>query len=107
MQPPEHVAFILGAVGSLALEFVMLLQAFHRGKLPSRYKSIPFWIVRVIMSGFGGIIAWAYYSPALHPILYVHIGAATPVLLMQFASSPPPDPPSPTGRAEPTDPSAA
>jgi hypothetical protein len=83
---PEAAAFLLGCAGSIALELVFVCRAFERGRLPRRYQSFGFWLIRVALSLLAGIVAWAYYNPALHQILYVHIGAATPVLLVQFAN---------------------
>src|SRR6476659_8126511 len=86
---PQLTAFLLGCVGGLAVELVVLHRGFERGKVPARYRKFWFWVVRLSLALVGGVFAWVYYNPVLHPVLYVHVGAATPALLMQFAATVP------------------
>lgn len=75
-------AFVYGAMGSLAVELVLALQMMGpRGGIPPKYRTWTFWILRVLLTLCSGGIATAYFAPQLPALLYVHIGAATPVIL--------------------------
>ncbi len=82
-----YVAFGLGVTGSLAAEALLYVRAHERGQIPRRYLTWGFWTGRAFLSAIGGVLAWAYYAytPGLPPILYLHVGAATPAILLNFA----------------------
>jgi hypothetical protein len=85
---PDWRAFLLGAAGSLAIEAINLYRAYEAGKrTPARYKRLGFYIVRIVIAGMAGLLAWAYHIN--NDILCIHIGAATPIILQSFAKSPP------------------
>jgi hypothetical protein len=82
LTPGHAVAFVYGVVGSLAVELVLAIQfASRRAGAPKRYKSWFFWSVRSALAIASGVIATAYYLPQMPWLLYVHVGAATPVLI--------------------------
>lgn len=87
MNGPLYI-FLFGMLGSVAVELVKLLSLYEAGKssLPARYRKWRFWIVRVLIAVTGGLLALAHNVQT--PILAVHIGAATPVIIESFARRP-------------------
>jgi hypothetical protein len=87
---PRQWAFLFGVLGSSVTELVLLYQAYQRNsqKLPGRYRSRGFWIVRVLLALGSGGIAYAYFTPGLYNLVYVHVGAATPAIITQMSSPP-------------------
>lgn len=78
------LAFLFGCMGSIAIEVVAFLKAMGpRGAIPGKYKTKVFWIPRAILAFVSGGLACAYYAPNIPNYLYVHIGAATPALLLR------------------------
>jgi hypothetical protein len=60
----------------------------NHGRLPVRYKRVPFYIVRLFLAAVAGGLAVAYGIQ--NPLLAVHVGAATPLILQTFARTVPP-----------------
>lgn len=84
MQLTEWHAFAFGVVGSMAVEFVLFMNSFGiRGGYPGKYKSWVFWLVRTILGALSGAISMAYFTPQVSAIVYVHVGAATPTLILR------------------------
>jgi len=86
---PDREIFFWGLVGSLAIEVVAAYQAINanHGRLPVRYKRVPFLVVRVFLSFVAGGLAVAYGIQ--HALLAMHVGAATPLILQRFARTVP------------------
>jgi hypothetical protein len=88
MIPPPWRIFLWGLLGSVAVEVVRLIAIYEAGKaLPARYRKRGFWIVRTLLALAGGGLAVAYDVQS--PILAVHIGASTPIIVETFARRPP------------------
>jgi hypothetical protein len=81
------VVFLFGLAGSAAVEALKVVVAYERGRIPERYKKPGFWCVRSILGGFAGLLAVAYDVQSA--ILAMHIGAATPAIIENFATKPP------------------
>ncbi len=83
MLPRE--AFLWGFVGSIGIEVVVAYQAIstNQGRLPVRFKRIPYIVVRLLLGMMAGGLAVAYQTQG--PLLAVHVGAATPLILQTFA----------------------
>jgi hypothetical protein len=77
--------FIWGFCGSLAVEVVVLYQAYHSRKIsiPQRYKHFGFWVVRLFLSVIAGGLAVAYEIDK--PILAANIGASAPLIIQALA----------------------
>lgn len=78
--------FLWGFVGSLAVEIVkihLLLGASRR--LPLRYLKPVFWIARVLLALTAGGLAVAYDIET--PVLALHVGAATPLIVQALAQN--------------------
>jgi hypothetical protein len=79
-------AFLYGLVGSFTVEVYLYLEAFGpKGGLPGKYKSGNFWCMRCLLAVLSGIVATAYFLPQQHPALYIHVGVATPAILLRFS----------------------
>ncbi|CAN5880336.1 hypothetical protein BH23PLA1_BH23PLA1_00230 [soil metagenome] len=75
---------LFGLLGSAVVEVVRLVAIYEAGKtLPARYKKVGFWIVRSLLAITGGGLAVAYDIQS--PILAVHIGASTPIIIETFS----------------------
>jgi hypothetical protein len=96
---PELVTFLSGFGGSIAVEIVLLNQYLQedRRRLPARYRSPLFWIVRLLLAVVGGGLALAYEIDK--PLLAANIGAATPLIIRAFSEGI--KPPLPEGVAAP------
>jgi hypothetical protein len=80
--------FLFGVFGSLSVELVNIYRMYDNEKaLPVRYKKLGFWIVRILLSLVGGGLVLAYNITI--PILAIHIGAATPLIIQQLARTAP------------------
>lgn len=78
--------FLWGFVGSLAVEIVkihLLLGASRR--LPLRYLKPVFWIARLLLAVTAGGLAVAYGIET--PVLALHVGAATPLIVQALAQN--------------------
>jgi hypothetical protein len=83
MHPLE--TFLWGFLGSAAVE-IMSLFGFYttlRGRLPSRYRKVGFWVTRFVLALVAGAIAVAYEID--QRILAFNIGAATPLIVTFMA----------------------
>lgn len=81
--------FLCGAAGSLAVEVCRICGILERrGYLPARYRKATFWFARLLLAAAGGGLSVAYDVET--PILAVNIGAAAPVIISVFSSTPPP-----------------
>ena len=81
--------FLWGFFGSIAVEVVTLIQYYtgSYSQLPKRYKELPFYLVRLLLAVIGGGLVIAYNVDKT--ILAINIGAATPLIIRQFAQRPP------------------
>jgi hypothetical protein len=79
--------FLWGFGGSAAVEVLRVVIAFERGKIPQRYKRPGFWFVRLLLGFFAGLLVIAYGIES--KILAMHIGAATPAIIQNFAAKAP------------------
>ena len=80
--------FLLGVIGSLSVEIVNIIRFYSNDNtLPIRYRKCGFWLFRIILSFIGGGLVLAYNITI--PILAFHIGAATPLIIQQFANTTP------------------
>lgn len=77
--------FIWGFCGSLAVEIVILYQAYNSQKIsiPQRYKRVGFWIVRFLLSAVAGGLVMAYEIDK--PILAANVGASAPLIVQALA----------------------
>jgi hypothetical protein len=82
--------FAWGFLGSMAVEVVTLFRLLQRSEnhapLPSRYRSVLYWLVRLALAAVGGGLAVAYNIE--NPILAANIGAATPAIIMTLTRDP-------------------
>lgn len=87
MDPIE--TFLWGVGGSVAVEAVSLYNYTNSrsGLLPKRYKRVAFWMVRMLLAIVAGGLALAYAVQT--PIVAIHIGAATPLILQTLARTAP------------------
>jgi hypothetical protein len=89
--------FLWGFAGSLAVEVVALNGYADRSRLPKRYKTVSFWIARVLLAVVAGGLAVAYGIQT--PILAANVGISAPLIIGAIAANaqPPtevlPDPP--------------
>jgi hypothetical protein len=75
----QLVKFLSGFCGSAAVEVVTMDELFHRsGKLPVRYQSAVFWLIRIFLACAGGALAVGYKIENL--IAAAQIGASAPSL---------------------------
>lgn len=86
MEQTVYHAFVYGAISSITVELVLIYNSMGpRGGLPAKYKTRSFWLIRSALALFSGVVATAYFSPQAPLLLYVHIGAATPVIITRAA----------------------
>jgi hypothetical protein len=82
--------FAWGFLGSMAVEIVTVFRLLQRSDnhaaLPSRYRSVLYWSVRLALAAVGGGLAVAYNIK--NPILAANIGAATPAIIMALTRDP-------------------
>jgi hypothetical protein len=82
----NYSIFLFAFLGSWGAEIVFMSQIYHEQKdFPIRYRKIGFWIIRFLVSIIAGGVALAYNITL--PILAIHIGAATPIIFKQFATT--------------------
>lgn len=80
--------FLLGVFGSVAVEVLHVVSVYEAGKpLPSRYRRPGFWVARSLIALFAGVLAVAY--DVRSPILAIHVGASTPIIIETFTRKPP------------------
>jgi hypothetical protein len=94
-----------GMLGALGMELAVLYRLCRSGKLPSRYTSMFFWLIRGVVIACGGAVALAYSLSGLtiSSLLAANLGAATPLLLaelIQLAPQPGPEVPQSAERAD-------
>jgi hypothetical protein len=86
--PNSWLIFFAGVFGSWAVEILTIYNCYsEKTHLPLRYKKVGFWVTRCFISIVAGGLAVAYNIKV--PILAIHIGAATPIIIQQFASTKP------------------
>lgn len=77
--------FIEGVCGSLVIELVTAYEYYNDedATLPKKYGKLGFWIVRTLIAVAGGGLA---YLEGVRdaPVVAIHIGASTPLLLRVF-----------------------
>ena len=78
--------FLWGFMGSLSVEIVQIhgLLGTSR-KLPRRYNRPVYWIARVLLAMTAGGLAVAYDIKT--PVLALHVGAATPLIVQALAQN--------------------
>lgn len=79
--------FLWGFVGSLSVEIVKIhfLLGASRRRLPLRYATPAFWIARLLLTLTAGGLAVAYDIKT--PVLALHVGAATPLIVQALAQN--------------------
>lgn len=86
--PIDVKIFLLGVLGSLAVEIVNIVNLYEKGRpLSTRYKSPVFLVTRLLLAIVGGALAWAYNID--NNILAIHIGATAPLIMQSLAQLPP------------------
>ena len=83
----ELKAFLAGFVASIGVELVGVTKSFRRGRrhVARRYSDWLFWLLRILLAVVSGAVAWLFYVPGLSSAACLYIGAATPLILTQFA----------------------
>lgn len=80
--------FGCGLFGSSIIEAIVILRYYQRlGRLPLYYRKVGFWVVRIVIALAAGILA-VLYDPE-NPLLAVHIGASTPLIVSTMAGTTP------------------
>ncbi len=82
---PAWQAFAWGCGGSIAIELVSILQIYHREPIvvPSKYRRVGFWVVRLLVVLASGGAAVAYKID--NPVLAINIGASAPLIFQSLA----------------------
>jgi hypothetical protein len=81
--------FLWGFGGSWAIEFFTIYEILNsEDKLPRRYYSFIFWIIRLILAVVAGGIVIAYEIKQ-KPLLALNIGISAPLILKQLARTVP------------------
>jgi len=92
--------FFWGFIGGIGAEAIVLHSIRYHGPndFPFWIKSPLYWIAIVIMALFGGGVAFAYSASGftLSPLLAIHIGASTPLILRRAREAIPKLPPDPS-----------
>lgn len=84
MAHPPLVTFLSGFCGSAAVEIVTMDELFNRsGKLPVRYHSLVFWLIRLFLACAGGALAVGYSIDNL--IAAAQIGASAPLIIKSLS----------------------
>jgi divalent metal cation (Fe/Co/Zn/Cd) transporter len=79
-------AFLWGVVGSIAVEVVTLHSYYLRGQAPpARYHRFGFWVIRALLALVAGGLVICYGIES--PILALHLGAATPLIVQSLANN--------------------
>jgi len=91
MHPLE--TFLWGFLGSAAVELMNLFGFYtsRRGRLPSRYRKVGFWVTRFVLALVAGAVSVGYAID--QRILAFNIGAATPLIITFMAKGLRPAPP--------------
>lgn len=88
MEPSVYWAFAYGAIGSVAVELLLITQSIGpKGGMPAKFRTRFFWGSRVVLAFVAGMIATSCFSPQVSNIFYVQIGAATPALLTRMSQN--------------------
>jgi hypothetical protein len=97
--------FLWGILGALGVELAGMYRLYRSGKLPSRYTSSLFWLIRSLVIAGGGAVALAYSLSGLtiSSLLAANLGAATPLLLAELVQLTPEPGTEITQSTEPTD----
>lgn len=86
MGPIEQ--FFWGFTGSLATETPSLSRALRAGRaLPKRFRRVSYWLARLAIAVVAGLVTVA--AQVQSPLLAMHVGAATPLLLDLWQRKPP------------------
>jgi len=90
MIDPELKAFLAGFTASFGVEVVAFLRSYQRGRkhVAVRYRDWLFWLPRIVLAVVAGVVAWLFYVPGMSAAASLYIGAATPLILTQFATPP-------------------
>lgn len=89
MTPIEQ--FLWAAIGSTASEVLFAQQFYSRhGRIPVRYTRVGFWVVTAMLATVAGLVVVAHGPSS--KLMAIHLGAATPMIIRGFASTPPPAP---------------
>lgn len=76
--------FLWGFMGSAAVEIVQIYFLLGASrKLPLRYSKPTYWIARLLLALTAGGLAVAYDIKT--PVLAIHVGAATPLIVRALA----------------------
>ena len=84
-------SFLCGFAGSAAVEIIVLHQVYQtvgakKPTLPARYKTVGFWIMRILVAVIAGGLALAYRSVSpISPLLAVNIGASAPSIILTLS----------------------
>jgi hypothetical protein len=83
MHPLER--FLWGFLGSVAVELINLVGFYssERGRLPTRYRKVGFWVTRFTLAVMAGALSIAYAID--QRILAFNVGAATPLIITFMA----------------------
>ena len=85
------VCFLFGMAGNAAIEVVRILGYAHRGRYHGKYRDWRFWLARVLLVLFAGVMALAYSLAGFSsPFLAFHVGVAATLLIEHMASKLPP-----------------
>jgi hypothetical protein len=78
--------FLWGFVGSLSVEIVKIHFVLGESRrLPPRYSKPSYWIARLLLALTAGGLAVAYDIKT--PVLALHVGAATPLIVQALAQN--------------------
>jgi hypothetical protein len=84
MNPLEQLLW--GFLGSAAVEVVLLYRYYRKGaRLPPRYQSAGFWLIRSLLALMAGGLVVAYGIQA--PLLAFHLGACTPLVVQSLTQT--------------------
>jgi hypothetical protein len=78
--------FLFGVIGGAVAEVLKWWQLREAPNPPAYLKSVFYWVITVIMTLVGGILAIAYNVDASKPLLAINIGVSAPMILKGLAS---------------------
>jgi hypothetical protein len=77
----EILTFVCGFLGSIVGEVFAMDESFRKEEpLSPRFHKLGFWLVRIVIAGFGGALAVLYRVQ--NPIAALQIGASAPLIYM-------------------------
>lgn len=82
MNAAEIKIVLAACFGSFLVELFFAYDCSMQGKFPDRYKSISFWVIRVLIVIASGWLANIYEVPSAK--LAVQFGAVTPIVFKQL-----------------------